>query len=289
MDDFSKSASSMQQPADLITLLIYLTPMFSPIRVLIEAGVFRGLAASSQPVSVRELASNVPNAQQFNTEQDIAEREEFIVRMLRAVCGLNLVDEAGTDFYQANELTRTLAKPGFEAGFNFLHDTTMGPQSTNSHLLSWAKEHGYKAPTTSTDGPYQQARGITGTTCFEDWTRINPIHMSNLSALMKEVQKSRVNWHAWFPSDVLFPSEPGSSDAEEGVFMVDVGGGLAHDISAFASRYSDKKLRLVVEDQPEVISETREQELDSRIELVEHNFFQPQPVKGAKIVSFIRN
>lgn len=65
--------------------------------------------------------------------------------------------------------------------------------------------------------------------------------------------------------------------------MVDVGGGLGHDLSGMAGRYPDKKIRLVVEDLPEVIRETRAQSLDSRIELVEHDFFKEQPIKDAKI------
>lgn len=282
------STLSSMRPDDIITLLIYLTPMFSPIRICIEAGIFRRLAESSKPVSASDFASSVPDAQKFDSKQDVAEREEFIVRMLRAVCALNLVDEAGKHMYQANELTTTLAEPGFEAGFNFLFDTTHGPDSTNSHMLKWAMDNGYRAPETSTDGPYQQARGMAGTTSFEDWTRINPHHMSNLSLLMQRIQRGRLNWSEWFPADVLFgTSETGTSN--DSVFMVDVGGGLGHDLSGFAKRYPDKKIRLVLQDQPEVINEARTQDtkLDSRIELSEHDFFKPQPVKGAQIVRLL--
>ena len=41
----------------------------------------------------------------------------------------------------------------------------------------------------------------------------------------------------------------------------------------------------MVEDLPSVIAETREEKLDPRIELKEHDFFTEQPVEGAKIVS----
>ena len=50
-------------------------------------------------------------------------------------------------------------------------------------------------------------------------------------------------------------------------------------------RYPDKKVKLIVEDLPSVIAETKEEKLDSRIELVEHDFFTTQPIKAAKIVS----
>jgi len=281
MEDFGKTFASMKEPGDFVIHLIYFTCMYSPIRICIEAGVFRHLATSSHPVPIADLIKTLKR--EADTEQDIAEREQYMTRMLSAVCSINLADESAPNIYEANELTRSLADPGFEAGFIMLHDTTMGPHSTNLHMLQWAIANGYKAPTTSTDGPYQQARGIAGTTSFEDWTKRTPEHMSNLSKYMSRVQKDRLNWSEWFPADVLFG--PSSAGSEEEVFMVNVGGGYGHDLSGLASRYPDRRMRLIVEDQPEVIAEAKEQTLDGRVELKEHNFFHPQPIKHAKIVS----
>lgn len=67
--------------------------------------------------------------------------------------------------------------------------------------------------------------------------------------------------------------------------MVDIGGGLAHDLMGMAAGYPDKKMRLVVQDLSSVIAETKEQQLGPRIEMVEHDFFTGQPVQHAKIAS----
>jgi hypothetical protein len=179
-------------------------------------------------------------------------------------------------------LTTTLADPGFDLGFRELWDTACGPHSTLSHMTTWGKEHQWTAPERSTDGPFQQARGIVGTTTFQHMVKSEPHLLSNLSALMKVIQRDRLNWSAWFPRDVLFPKDGVDPDVP---FMVDVGGGLGHDLMGLAGRYPDVKMKLVVEDLPSVIAEAREEKLDSRIELVEHDFFQRNPVKGAKIVS----
>jgi hypothetical protein len=283
MEDFRQSSLSFQQPADLIILLGYSVNLFAAIRICNESGAFRILAASSGPVPVSEIAKKLEGAPQDDTEDNHAEREEYITRMLRAVCALNLVDEAGPHVFQANDLTRTLAEDGFHLGFKELYDAALGPHSTIAHMNYMGKKSAWKAPVRAPDGPYQAARGIVGQNTFEHWVKDDPTMLSNLSALMKIIQRDRLNWSAWFPADVLFPSsETGKSDE---VFMVDVGGGLGHDLMGLASRYPDKKIRLIVEDLPSVIAETREEKLDPRIELVEHDFFTKQPVKGAKIVS----
>lgn len=282
MDDIRQSSFQFQQPADLIILLGYSVNLYAAIRICVEAGVFRILAASSGPVAASDLAKKLNGVPESDTEENVADREEFITRMCRAICALNLADEAGPAVYQANELTRTLADPGFDLGIQELFDTALHPHSTLSHMTFWARDHKYKAPERATDGPFQQARGIVGTTTFDHFVKSEPHLLSNLSALMKVIQRDRLNWSAWFPADVLFQEGSESDDA----FMVDVGGGLGHDLMGLAGRYPEKKIRLVVEDMPSVIEETRAEKLDPRIELVEHDFFQQQPVKGAKIVSW---
>lgn len=286
MEEVCQDLSSLQQPSDLITLMTYCMALPAVVRISIEAGIFRHLAASPSPVAANELVRDLGISSKSDSKQDAIEQEEYIIRLLRGVCGLKLADEVGPFVYQANDLTRTLANPGHAAGWIEMYDNSMGPQSTMSHMLTWAKDNRYKAPTASTDGPFQQARGIVGTPTFTHWAKSDPASLSNLSAWMKSIQRDRLNWSAWFPADALFDSPDASGNKGEDVtFMVDVGGGLGHDLTAFAARYPGQKMRLVLQELPEVMDEARVQDLDSRIELSEHDFFQPEPIKGAKIVS----
>lgn len=281
MEAFRTSTFSFQHPADFITLLGYSVNLFAAIRICNEAGVYKILSASQTPLTADQISRQligVPDPQ-GEPEERLKDREEYIDRMLRAVAALNLVDEVAEHMYLANELTRTLAEPGFDAGIKELFDAALGPHSTLSHMTDWARDEQYVAPTTGTDGPYQRARGIVGTNTFAHWVGQEPHMLSNLSALMKVIQRDRLNWSAWFPEDALFAAGTGE------VFMVDVGGGLAHDLMGLAARYPDRRMRLVVEDLPSVIAETKQEKLDERIEMVEHDFFTKQPVMGAKIVS----
>jgi hypothetical protein len=68
-------------------------------------------------------------------------------------------------------------------------------------------------------------------------------------------------------------------DAEEDeVLIVDIGGGTGHDLLGLKSRYPDLKGRLVLEELPYLISQVAGKL--SGVELVEHDFYKPQPIKG---------
>ena len=281
IDDFGGRLTAIQQPSDLITLMTYSLSLLSAIRLSIEAGIFRRLAASSSPVPLSELARDLPHGPQPDDPESVVEREEFISRLLRAICALELVDEVGPFMYQANELTITMIDDGLEAGWMEMYDNTTGPNSTYYQQLQWVRDHGFKAPTDASDGAFQRARGIVGTSTFQHWAKDDPTSLRQLSIWMSSQQKYRLNWDSWFPVDTLFDEATGDNT----VFMVDVGGGLGHDLVAFAARNPGRKMCLVNEDLPEVIRQAREQAMDPRIEFAEQNFFQPQSVKGAKIVS----
>lgn len=68
-------------------------------------------------------------------------------------------------------------------------------------------------------------------------------------------------------------------DAEEDeVCVVDLGGGTGHDLLALKARHPDLKGRLVLQELLYMINQVKGK-LDG-IELVEHDFRNPQPIKG---------
>ncbi|CAL5867997.1 uncharacterized protein PFLUO_LOCUS2220 [Penicillium psychrofluorescens] len=94
-------------------------------------------------------------------------------------------------------------------------------------------------------------------------------------------------YHQGRPSwmDVGFYDVPGLSQAvenESDVLLVDMGGSLGHDVSEFCRKWPDAKGRLVLQDLPEVASQARQQSLHKSIDVMDHDFFTEQPVKGAR-------
>ena len=62
------------------------------------------------------------------------------------------------------------------------------------------------------------------------------------------------------------------------VLLVDVGGGMGHDLEDLKTRFPDLKGRLLLQERPEVIRQIAS--LSTGIEVIEHDFFTTQPVKG---------
>jgi hypothetical protein len=64
--------------------------------------------------------------------------------------------------------------------------------------------------------------------------------------------------------------------------LVDVGGGMGQTLEDFRVHVPEYTGDLVLQDLPEVVEAARMQGLHARISLQAHDFFTPQPVKGAR-------
>lgn len=111
--------------------------------------------------------------------------------------------------------------------------------------------------------------------------------MTRLSSLMHRMQDHTEHWTDWFPNSALLP--PTETYQEGKPFFVDVGGRRGHDLSALVRRLKGYDVQLFLHDLPGVIDEcVRERQrsgtaLDPRIALSRHDFFKPQPRRGAKL------
>lgn len=82
-------------------------------------------------------------------------------------------------------------------------------------------------------------------------------------------------WFEFFPVMEKFQQADSQSP-----LLVDIGGGLGHDISAFRARYPDLPGRLILQDLPVVIDQITE--LGPEIDTMKYDFFTPHPGKGAR-------
>ena len=130
-------------------------------------------------------------------------------------------------------------------------------------------------PSSAVDTPFQA--GLNTELSYFDWLGQNPEVAKDFQQWMTLKQQATPNWVDWYDlQDSIvkgFRSEPADN-----ILLVDIGGGEGHYLHALNDKYPDLPGRLVLQDLPQVISSIRD--LPKRTELMPHDFFTSQPVKG---------
>ncbi|MCJ1392558.1 hypothetical protein MMC18_005426 [Xylographa bjoerkii] len=230
------------------------------LRIGVELRLFHILVErNGTPVSAAELA-------------DISKAELLlVVRMMRVISAIGFAKEVGVQSYVATPLSVAISTPALEAAMKICYDWV----STNQ-LPHYFQTHGYACPTDTAHCSFQWGHN-TDLTFFEK-IHENPEVMKDFNVFMKGVRSTRKFWADWFPvNDALIKGSSGSADD---VLMVDVGGGNGHDLESFLYMFPQSKGHLILQDLPGTISNLTR--LKEGIRAMSHDFFLPQPVKGAR-------
>lgn len=110
-----------------------------------------------------------------------------------------------------------------------------------------------------------------------DYFKDNSARGSNFNVYMEAQQEGKRNWLDIYPLQDRLAL--GLKDEKNAVLLVDIGGGIGHDLRCFGNRRSSMSGRLVLQDLPAVILE-----VDSRktpgFEAMAYDYHTPQPVEG---------
>jgi hypothetical protein len=85
-------------------------------------------------------------------------------------------------------------------------------------------------------------------------------------------------WYETFPVAAYLC--PGIKRNSEAVLLVDIGGNTGSELGNFHKAYPSIPGRLVSQDLPSVIRKVLERDPHQDVELMEYDFFTPQPVQG---------
>lgn len=85
-----------------------------------------------------------------------------------------------------------------------------------------------------------------------------------------------VQWLDFYPIEEQLLSGFDSSDPKS-VLLVDVGGSVGHEIQAVKKRYPSIPGRMVLQDRPATIERVK---AENGMEVMAHDFFTEQPIKG---------
>ncbi|KAI7543217.1 hypothetical protein KC331_g7521 [Hortaea werneckii] len=241
----------------------------SCIRWAIEYGILQIIAQKpGSPVTAAELAEK--------TGAD----ELLIVRIMRLVTYNRICEEIGHGIYTANDKTLFLAKPAIVGGFAHIFDFGFKTVQTVPDLIREGRVHQFP------DGPEQQSpiQHAFGDTMFGVLAK-DPRRKKIFDDYMSARRYSQEpKWFENFPITEHLAATTRCGDRD--VLLVDVGGGKGHDVASFRENFPDLPGRLILQDLPQTFASL--QERPDGIEIMEHDFFKEQPVKGARLY-FLRS
>lgn len=138
------------------------------------------------------------------------------------------------------------------------------------NLIPCLEKHEFRNPADASQSPFDYAFGAS----FFDWMKENPVTCRCFELYMAGRRVGKASWLDYYPIEERLVE---GTDLENGVFMIDIGGGLGHDLKSLGDRYGDKGLpgRLILQD---LVAGTSE-DSTATFERMVHNFFEPQPMK----------
>lgn len=133
-------------------------------------------------------------------------------------------------------------------------------------------ESGYQNPTSFTDGIFQRAHK-TDLHTFA-FVHGDPVRSARFNHFMKAQRGSQTVCFDCYPFDKECQDWP-----SEKPLFVDVGGGAGYQTASLIERFPDLPGRLILQDLAKPIEDAKAV-VSSKVELMVHDFFHPQPVKG---------
>ena len=195
------------------------------------------------------------------------------VRMIRPLIQMGVFKEVDVELYGATGVTKILTDPIVLGNFYYMYTC---PGRSLYQLGDYLASKNYTNPNAA-PSCFQYARN-TDKEHFP-WLMQHPDLMSHFNRHMAGQHALRMDWFAEL--DVNRMMLDGAKNDANSVLMVDIGGGEGHDIENFGKAHPKAPGRLVLQDLPEAIDNIKQ--LDPWVERQKHDFFTPQPVKGARV------
>ncbi|KAH8897334.1 O-methyl transferase B [Thozetella sp. PMI_491] len=250
-------AYALETPDDTISRYGAMNLQAATVQVGINSGLFRHLGTSESPLSVDELS-----------EKTRAEAQ-LMTRILRYLATTGAVDEVGRGLYSANHVTKNLTEKVTEAGLSHYFYTVATQYQA---LPSFLSKTGYKDPADELHTVFQDA-WKTDLHAFA-WFSQAPENLVYFNDYMALRRKSDLSWLTVYP----VAEAAASWDPSQPVY-VNVGGGIGHQCAQFKDKFPEIPGRVILQDMPHSISKALP---TPGVENMAHNFFEAQPVHGAK-------
>ncbi|KAE8143758.1 putative O-methyltransferase [Aspergillus pseudotamarii] len=257
--------AALEIPSEFIQRTFWAEPAQSAIiRLAVDVKLFQHLQEAGD-------AGLTPDALALKTGVDAV----LLSRLARHLVAMNLLAFHDGAFH-GTRLSNDLAAENFQHSISFCYDASR--PSFNAFPKYFEKTE-YKSPTLGgTDGPFQEAHKTQ--LPFFEWLVATPPHLQHFDSFMSAYRAGKADWHEFYP--VAERMIAGFDSSMSDVLLVDVGGGRGHDVATFASHYTSRPGRIILQDREPVIAGVVANGAELPFEAQTHNFFTPQPIKGAR-------
>jgi demethylsterigmatocystin 6-O-methyltransferase len=197
----------------------------------------------------------------------------ILQRILRALSSIGYVRQTGAAQWDPTPLTPVLKVPTIRDWMIAHFDERL---VIAGRLPAWLKKRGYKNTGSIDDCVFKE---VLGEQCW-DFYDTHPEASAILDSAMS-IQESS-------PKEMVPPysflGEVGDLRTDsDAVTLIDIGGGIGQVIKRIRAEYPNVKGRFILQDLPKTINQIDvAQAKKDGFEPTAHDFFTPQPVKGAK-------
>lgn len=272
----TKLIYSLETPDDTVQRIGGLTLQTSIAVTGIDLGIFRALVEAAADgeksggsgkgsLSLDELAAK--------TGADKA----LLTRLLRYLASVGMVDQVSKDTFKANHVSRTMTAKVSEAGIRHYFYTCCPEYfALPKHLKRTGYQNATDEKHTAWHDAFQTDKGPF------DWFPDQPENMAYFNDYQASRRGPEVGWLSVYPVLEQIPAGWSSMDPDRRPpLYVNIGGNIGHQCAEFRDRYPASVLpgRVILQDLPYAISAALP---TPGVENMVHNFFEPQPVRGAK-------
>ncbi|KAJ1561231.1 hypothetical protein HK405_004538 [Cladochytrium tenue] len=267
-----KLSIAVEIKGDTINRICYLAATLALGKVGTDHGIFEALAGAKAPLSNTEIA-------------EVTKVDPILMkRLLRFYQSQYIISQPGEDAYAANNVTRALGSPEGKAAMDHNY------ASINPAVLALPEFFlSQPSPTNPTD-PLHCAFQVGQKTDLHpfEWGAKRPELQATFMRFMTSQREGLPGVFDAIDFEVEF-FQVGAGGADTPLFL-DIGGGVGHQALALKTRYPGLVGRVVLQDLPPVIELAKglEQPGFDGIEVMPHDIFTEQPVKGSRVY-YLRN
>ena len=187
---------------------------------------------------------------------------------MRVVVALGLASTPEPYHYDMSGFTRSLASPVQSAAIQYM----WALQIPICHSLpGFLASNNYSNPV-EPSGPTAFNLAKDEDVSFFDYLRDHEDQNRDFAQCMIGYAGNLTPWTSIFPTEQIL-----LCNREHNAVVVDVGGGVGHDLLHFAKKHSLPADKLILQDLPEVVHKMSS---PSPFYVEAHDFFSPQPRKG---------